>query len=359
MILPQTYAASLFILLIAFFCLGSWANTCKMGMRGSRKAMGAKLRYELYYVDWIIGAFACVVILALTVGSLGFDGFSLRDDLLIAARKAWLFAFAAGAIFSLGNILMLASMSLAGLAIAFATAFGIAQCVAAPIGYFIKHDRPVSFLILGCCLALAAVGIAGWLHRCQVEMRHEEAARAGKAKSTRRPPSAKPIILAAAGGLLIGGAAPLSDRAQAGEIGLGPYSLSFLFTFGAAAAGVLWTLFLMNLPVEGEPIEIPDYVRGPWKKHFYGLAGGAIWSIGLVASLVPVASVLARGVSTGLPLTAAVTGSAAVLAAVWGIAVWKELRGADIRMTVLSALMLLLLEGAIVVLALGPIYAAS
>jgi glucose uptake protein len=295
----------------------------------------------------------------LTVGSLGFDGFSLRDDLMIAARKAWLFAFVAGAIFSLGNILMLASVSLAGLAIAFPVAFGVAQCVAAPIGYFVSHDRPASFLILGCCLALAAVGIAAWLHRTEVEMRHEEVARAGKAKSTRRPSSARPVILAVAGGLLIGGAAPLSDLAQVGEIGLGPYSLSLLFTFGAAAAGLLWTLFLMNLPVEGEPIEILDYLRIPWKKHFYGLAGGAVWSIGLVASLVPVASALARGVGTGLPLAYALAESAAVLAAVWGIVVWKELRLADIRMAVLAALMLLLLESGIVVLALAPIYAVQ
>jgi glucose uptake protein len=351
MILPQTYAASLFILLIAFLCLGSWANTYKTGI-------GTKLRYEIYYADWIIGAFLSVVILALTVGTLGFDGFSLRDDLMIAARKAWLFAFVAGAIFSLGNILMLASVSLAGMAIAFPIAGGVAQCVAAPIGYLVNHDRPVSFIILGCCLSVAAVGIAAWLHRSQVEMRHEEVARAGKAKSTRRPSSAKPVILAAAGGLLIGGAAPLSDRAQVGEIGLGPYSLSFLFAFGAAAAGLLWTLFLMNLPVEGEPIEIPDYFRGSWKKHFYGFVGGSVWSIGLVSSLVPLASALARGVSTGLPLTYALTQSAAVLAAVWGIVVWKELRGGDIRTTVLSALMLVLLESAIVVLALAPIFAA-
>jgi glucose uptake protein len=352
MILPQSYPASLLILLVSLICLGSWANTCKMGA-------ARKLRYELYYADWIIGAFVCMAILGLTVGSLGFDGFSLRDDLTIAARKAWLFAFVAGTIFSLGNILLLASLSLAGMAIAFPIAIAIAQCVATPIGYFVNHDRPVSFIALGCCLGLAAAAIAAWLHRSQVVMLHEEVARAGKAKSTRRPSSGKPIILAAAGGLLIGGAAPLASLAQVGEIGLGPYSLSFLFTFGAAAAGLLWTLFLMNLPVEGEPLEIPEYFRRPFTKHFYGLAGGAVWAVGLVASLVPVASALARGVSVGLPLTYALTESAAVLTALWGIAVWKELRGADIRMAVLSGLMLLLLEGGIVVLALAPIYAAQ
>jgi glucose uptake protein len=352
MILPQTYAASLVILLVSLICLGSWINTYKMGI-------SSKLRYEIYYGDWIVGAFVCVVILALTVGSLGFDGFSLRDDLMIAARKAWLFAFVAGAIFSLGNILLVASVSLAGMAIAFPIAFAVAPCVATPTGYFLNHDRPISFVILGCCLALAAAAIAAWLHRSQVEMQHEEIARAGKAKSTRRPSSAKPVLLAAVGGLLIGAAAPLSSRAQEGEIGLGPYSLSFLFTFGAAAAGLLWTLILMNLPVEGEPIEIPEYFRRPWKKHVFGLAGGALWSVGLIASLVPVASALSRGASTSLPLTYALTGTAAVIAPVWGIALWKELRRADIRTAVLSALMLLLLEGGTIVLALARIYAAQ
>src|SRR5579885_2235747 len=119
MILPQTFAASLVILLVSFICLASWINTYKMGL-------SRKLRYEIYYADWMVGAFACAVVLALTVGSLGFDGFSLRDDLTIAARKAWLFAFVAGAIFSLGNILLVASVSLAGLAIAFPIAFAFA-----------------------------------------------------------------------------------------------------------------------------------------------------------------------------------------------------------------------------------------
>src|SRR5579875_76702 len=350
MILPQSYAVSVLILLVSLICLGSWANTCKMGA-------AAKLRYEIYYADCIVGAFVCVAILGFTAGSLGFDGFSLRDDLMIAARKDWLLAFVAGTIFSLGNILLLASVSLAGLAIAFPISFAVAQCVATPIDYFVNHDRPVSFLAFGCCLDLAAAGIAAWLHHALAAMRHEEVARAGKAKSTRRPSPAKPIILAAAGGLLIGGAAPLADRAQVGEIGLGPYALSFLFTFGAAAAGLLWTLFLMNLPVEGEPLEIPEYFRRPWKTHVYGLAGGAVWGIGLVASLVPIAQALARGVSAGLPLSYALTQSAAVLVAVWGIAAWKELQGADIRMTTLSGLMLLLLAGGIVVLALAPVFA--
>jgi glucose uptake protein len=349
MILPQTYAASLLVLIISLLCLGSWANTYKLAR---------KLRYELYYADWIIGAFACMLILALTVGSLGFDGFSLVDDLMIAARKAWFFAFVAGALFGLGNALLLASVSLAGLAIAFPIAMAVALCLSTPIDYFVNHDRPTTFLILGCCLPVAAAGIAIWLNRAHVNIQHEAIARAGKAKSTRRPSAAKPVILAIIGGLLIGGAAPLVDLAQVGEIGLGPYSSSFLYTFGAALAGLLATLFLMNLPIQGEPVEILDYFRDGWLKHLFGLAGGALWSVGLAASLVPMAAALAPNIRAGMPVTFGLTQSAPVLAAAWGIVAWKEIRGGDPRMAVLAGLMLLLFEGGVLVLALAPIYAA-
>jgi glucose uptake protein len=349
MILPQTFPVALVVLLLSLACLSFWANTYKMA---------GKLRYELYYFDWIVGAFVCVTVIALTLGSLGFDGFSFRDDLLIAARKSWLFAFVAGGLFSMGNLLTLASLSLGGMAVAFPLAAGVSISLAAPASFFMHRDRPATFLILGCALALAGTGIAVWVHRSLAHMRHEEVARAGKAKSTRRPSSLKPVILAAVGGLLMGSAAPLADRAQAGEIGLGPYSFSFLFTFGALVSALVLNLFLMNLPVEGDPLEILDYLRGKRSNHIYGFVGGVIWGLGLVGSLVPIAAALPPAARLSIPVSYGLTQAPPLFAALWGIFLWKELRGLDTRFVTLAGLMLLLLAGGVLVLALAPIYAA-
>jgi glucose uptake protein len=357
MILPQTYAGALFILVIALVCQSAWASTYKMaGERASGKIQ--KLRYELYYFDWIVGAFLCVAVIALTVGSLGFDGFSFRDDLMIAPRRQWLYAFLAGVLFGFENALLLASLSVAGMAVAFPVASGVSVVVAAAIGFATIHNQPVTFLVLGCCLALAAAVAAALAYRVLLVLRHEEAARAGTAKSTRRPPSGKPLILASVAGLLWGSIFPLADRAQAGDTGLGPYSFGFLYTFGAAASAVLLNLFLMNLPVEGEPLEIPDYVRGGFRKHLYGLAGGAIWGVGLVTALIPTAAALPAPARTGPAVTYLLTQAAAPLAALWGIFIWKELRGADGRVAILAGLTIILLTGGIGVLAVAPLYAA-
>jgi len=359
MILPQTYAAAVFILVIALACLSAWANTYKMAVeRAPASGKTQKLRFELYYFDWIVGAFLCVSILALTAGSLGFDGFSFRDDLMIAPRRQWLYALLAGVLLGFGNGLLLASLSLAGMAVAFPIGAGVSIVVAAAIGFAMHHDRPFTFLLLGSCLVLAAAVAAALAYRFLLVLRHEEAARAGTATSTRRPLAAKPLILASVAGLLLGSIFPLADKVQAGETVLGPYSFAFLYTFGAASSALLLNLFLMNLPVEGEPLEIPDYFRGGVRKHLYGLAGGAVWAAGLVAALVPTAAALEAPARTGPPVTYGLTQAAAPLAALLGIFVWKELRGADARVVVLTGLAIILLTGGIGVLAVAPLYAA-
>lgn len=347
MILPQTYLAALLVLILSVLCLGSWANTFKLA---------SKWRYELYYVDWAFGAIAAAVAVALTFGSLGYDGFSFRDDMLIASKRAWLFGFLAGALFNLGNILLMAALSVAGMAIAFPIGLGVSMILGAVVDFVAQRTVPLTFVLLGCALLLAGVAAAALSYRNLLALRHEEIARAGKAKSTRRPSPLKPILLTVVGGLLLGSFAPLLDRAKAGEIGLGPYSLGFLFALGAFLSTFMYDLFLMNLPVDGEPLEIPEYFRGTIKNHLLGVVGGALWGLGMVAGFVALAA--PQSAHPGRAIENAVGASAVLVAALWGIFAWKELRGGDGRVNVLASLMLLLIAGGIVVLAIAPLYAA-
>jgi glucose uptake protein len=345
MILPHTLFGAMLVLILGMLCWGSWANTFKLG---------GTWRYELYYFDWIFGAMAATLILALTAGSVGYDGFSFRDDLMIAGRRQWVWAFLAGVIFNFGNMLLVGCLSVAGMAVAFPMAAGVAMIVGAVAGFALAPFGQPWFLLLGCALLAGAVVVTTMLYRHMLVLRHEQIARAGKAKSTRRPGSTKAIVLAMVSGILLGSFLSLLDFARQGEIGLGPYSTAVLFVFGALASTFIMNLFLMNLPVEGEPLEVFEYFRGPWKSHLWGLAGGAIWSAGLVALLV--VATLPEPARPG-PATVYGLGQGwVVVAALWGTVAWKELQGGGGRAKVLEGLKLLLLVGGIALLAVGPLF---
>src|SRR5579863_2235821 len=117
MILPQTYTAVLMLMVFSLLCWGSWANTFKLA---------AKYRFEMYYVDFAVGCMVLALICAFTLGNLGFDGFSFLDDLEHAGKRQWLYAFVAGGIFNLANMLLVAAISVSGLAVAFPAGIGVA-----------------------------------------------------------------------------------------------------------------------------------------------------------------------------------------------------------------------------------------
>src|ERR1700688_3569246 len=121
MVLPGSYAAVLILLTLGMLGWGMWANAFKAG--------GSKWRFELFYFDFAIGIALAATVLALTAGSLGFDGFSFTDDLRLAGKRQDFFAFCAGLIFNLGNMLLLAAASIAGLTVAFPVAMGCAVIV--------------------------------------------------------------------------------------------------------------------------------------------------------------------------------------------------------------------------------------
>src|SRR5271157_2959017 len=116
MILPETYIAALLLAVVSLVCWGSWANAYKLAGRQ---------RFELFYWDYAVGVLVAATVAALTFGSLGFDlggdvsGFAFFDDLMRSSKHSWVYGMAAGAVFNLGTILLVASMSLAGMSLAF------------------------------------------------------------------------------------------------------------------------------------------------------------------------------------------------------------------------------------------------
>jgi len=171
-------------------------------------------------------------------------------------------------------------------------------------------------------------------------LQHEQQARAGKAKSTRRPNSLKGILLALVGGLVLGTFAPLLLRAQDPQDGVGPYSLLFLFAIGVAISTFIFNLFFMNLPVEGDPLEIADYFKTPVKNHLFGFLGGVVWGIGAIATFV--ANTPKGDAPLSGPINPMLAGAAPIVTALLGLLIWKEFKGGDTRAKAFSGLMLVL-----------------
>ncbi|MGD0498874.1 MAG: hypothetical protein ABSC23_10615 [Bryobacteraceae bacterium] len=358
MILPHTHSAVLILLILSALCWGSWANTFKLAR---------KWRFELYYFDFAIGFGLCALVCALTWGNLGYDGFKFLDDVLNAGKREWVLAIAGGALFNLANMLLLASISVAGMAVAFPAWMGAGIVVGVILNLFAKSGASAPLLAAGCALALGAIVADFVVYRTIGVLRHERLARAGTVKSTRRPSPVKGVVLALVGGLLMALSFPVVDKAMVADIGLGPYAVAVFFAVGLVFSTAVFNLFFMNLPVAGEPVEIFEFVKGNPRNHVLGIAGGALACVGLVASQAAATANAQTGVGAALPAGAAVSASllyfvaqtAAAAAALWGILKWKDLKDSDAQVKLLAAAMLALFLGAAALVSLASAFAVK
>src|SRR6202453_2486264 len=165
MILPHTYLATLLVILLSTICWGSWANTQKMT---------GKWRFELFYFDYSFGDLLIPIICAFTFGSLGYDGFSFMDDMLNAGKRSVVMGFGAGVIFNLANMLLVAAISVAGLAVAFPVGIGLALIIGVIWNYAIKPQGNPILLFVGCALVLGAIIVDAAAYRLLEAIKHEK-----------------------------------------------------------------------------------------------------------------------------------------------------------------------------------------
>ena len=262
-----------------------------------------------------------------------------------------MYAFLAGVIFNFGNMLLLAAISVAGMATAIPMAYGVALVIVAVRMYFSTSDVPAAFIIGACGLILVSIAVTAVAYSRLKTWKHETAARAGTARSTRRPSITKEIVLSVASGLVLGLFSPLLIRAQDTDFGLGPYATAVFFGVAILFSTVIFSLFLMNLPVDGEPLEVFEYFRGSIGRHAMGLLAGVLFGCGLVAALVGTTS--RNDIHLGPPAV-----GLSILAVPWpvrcGLLAWREYRGSGLRTLVLAVFGLILLAAGIVAIAVAP-----
>lgn len=345
MTLPTTYSAALLLTVLTMLCWGSWANTFKLTGKLTKQ-----WRFELFYYDYSMGVFLLALVAALTLGSSGFDGLPFFDNLMDSGHKRWAFGLAGGVVFNLANMLLVAAISVAGLAVAFPVGIGLALVVGVIWNYALNPQANPLLLFGGVALVMGAIVLDAMAYAAHARSR--PAVEGAKPKGI-----GKGIVLSLICGVLMGSFYPLVQMGTTGENGLGPYAVGFLFSIGVLLSTVVFNLFFLNFPVEGPPVEMRDYFRGSLKDHALGIAGGAVWCLGTIANFA--AASTPKEVQVGPAVSYAIGQGATMVSALWGLLVWKEFAGANARVKTLLALMLLLFAIGLAMISVAPLYSHS
>src|SRR5882762_4247285 len=306
---PHSLEIALLMMITSAVCWGSWANTFK-GVKN--------YRFELFYWDYAIGIFLISLILALTMGSTGNDANSFLNNVHSADTSNIVSTLIGGAIFNLANLLLVAAIDMAGLAVAFPVSIGIALVVGVVSSYTLQSRGNVGLLGAGVVCAVIAVIMDGKAY--------------GSLASAGRTVSQKSIITCVVSGVLMGLWAPFVAHAMTTGNTLGPYSIAVFLTLGALLSCSIWNVYFMKKPLVGEPVDFSGYFRGPTSGHLLGILGGVIWGTGMVFNLVAASF-------TGVAISYAIGQSAPMVAALWGVLAWKEFAGAGSRAKLYLGLM--------------------
>ena len=298
---PDSLTIALMMMITSAICWGSWANTYK-GVKN--------YRFELFYWDYAVGIFLISLVLALTMGSTGHDANSFLNNVHSADTSNIVSTMVGGAIFNLANLLLVAAIDMAGLAIAFPVSIGIALVVGTVLSYILQPKGNITLLAVGVLCAVIAVIMDGKAY--------------GSLPSAGRVTSKKSIITCIVSGVLMGLWAPFVAHAMTTGNTLGPYSIAVFLTLGALLSCFIWNIYFMKKPLVGEPVDFSGFFKGPASGHLLGLLGGVIWGTGMVFNLVAASF-------TGVAISYAIGQSAPMVAALWGVLAWKEFAGAGSR----------------------------
>jgi len=317
MTVVESYVVAVVLCVVTMICWGSWANTQKLASK--------EWRFELFYWDYAIGVLLFALALAFSLGSTGTAGRSFLDDLNQADRASMQSAFIGGAVFNLSNILLVAAIDIAGMAVAFPIGVGLAlvlgvitNYLASPVG-----NAPLLFIGVGCVVAAILLSALAY----------------SRLPSQGQRTTSKGIVLSVVAGVLMGffyrfvAASMSADFINLESGKLGPYTAIVLFSVGLLASNVLWNSLVMMRPFVGEPVPFGDYFsKGTTRLHLIGILGGAIWNLGMSLSII------AAG-AAGFAISYGLGQGATLVAALWGVFVWKEFRTAPAGTSRLLTLM--------------------
>lgn len=279
---------------------GSWANTQKLAGR-------ERWPFELYYWDYAIGVLLLGIFFCLTLGSFGVAGASAIANLHSAAPAPIGWALASGVLFNIANILLVIAIDAAGLSLAFPVGIGLALVIGTVASYLQSPKGNALLLGGGVVLVLIAMILSALAHR--------------RTSTTHRTRVGRGILFAVAAGCLMGFFYPQLIRSISPNFNtapiipgyLTPYTALLFFGLGLFASNFIVNFFFMR--AQGSTWS--QYWKARRRLHWYGILGGAIWMVALGLD------VIASGVA-GPAISYALGQGATLVAALWGVFIWKE-----------------------------------
>jgi glucose uptake protein len=283
---------------------GSWANTQKLAGK-------TNWPFELYYWDYAIGVFLFSILFMFTLGSTGGPGMGAVENLRSAETGHVLRALLGGVIFNVSNILLVVAIDAAGMSVAFPVGVGLALVIGTVASYVQAPKGNPAALFSGVVLVVLAMVMSALAHSKLPKDQGRNATRG--------------LIFAVIAGCLMGFFYPqlvksISPDFNSGVIAPGfltPYTALFYFAIGLLLSNLVVNTVFMK--AGGRTYR--EYFRGTAKLHSLGVLGGLIWMLALSLN------VIASGVA-GPAVSYALGQGATLVAAIWGVLIWREFRAA-------------------------------
>jgi len=309
MVIVESYPIAVLMCFITMLCWGSWANTQKLASK--------EWKFQLFYWDYTIGVLLFTLILAFTMGSMGTGGRGFLDDLSQAASINLGSALLGGVLFNISNILLVAAIDIAGLAVAFPVGIGLALVLGVITTYMVDQSGNATILFTGVAVIAVAIILDAVAYK--------------KLPGEARKNPVKGIVLSILCGVLmgffarfvVGSIADLSKLSEASEAGkLTPYSALVFFALGIFLSNFFFNTIVMRKPFVGKPVPLDDYFdKGNPRLHLVGILGGMIWCLGMSFFIL-------AGDSAGYAISYGLGQGATMVAALWGVFIWKEFKAA-------------------------------
>jgi glucose uptake protein len=324
---PESYAIALTFMVVSMMCWGSWANSLKLC---------PGYRFQAFYWDYIIGLFAGALAWGLTLGSMGASGPAFLADLArMDSHHAWL-AIAGGTVFNIANLLLVAAIEIAGLAVAFPVGIGLALVVGAVSSYILAPAGNPGLLFGGIAVVILAIVLDAAAYRLREQQ---------KSVSTRG------VVLSLICGVLMGSFYPLVSRSMTGAGAPGPYAASFWFVVGVGLSSLVANTLLMRWPLDGqERVSFRAYFTARPAWHLWGIVGGLVWCTGTTFNFVA-----SRAHIVGPAVSYSIGQGATMVSAAWGVFIWREFADAPSRSRTLLVWMFIFFLAGLSAVALAPV----
>ncbi len=306
MFIVESYFVAVVMCFITMICWGSWANTQKLASK--------EWKFQLYYWDYSLGVLLLTLVLAFTLGSYGSVGRGFLEDLSLADGASIWSALLGGIVFNFANLLLVAAIDIAGMAVAFPVGIGLALVIGVIANYVATPLGDPLILFIGVGFVTLAIIIDAMAY--------------GKLPSTGEKSKTMGIVLSVIAGIAMGffyrfvAASMAADFVTPVAGKLTPYTALVVFSVGLLVSNIIFVTIIMYKPFTGEKVAPLDYFKkGNPKLHLIGILGGVIWSIGMSLSIL-------ASSEAGFAISYGLGQGATMVAAFWGVFIWKEFKDA-------------------------------